>query len=138
MRQRTALALMGALILSACGAAVAEDDAASPPALGVCAPGVTDCVDTVVDDGGDDADGDEWDDTFGADAARDEAERQLGLTEDELDPSVRIGRVGDEHYMLTEDYVLGRITVELEADETGTYRVVVATVELPDGPETYS
>lgn len=40
--------------------------------------------------------------------------------------------------ILTEDYVLGRITVELDADTEGAFRAVTATVELPDGPETFT
>ncbi len=80
-----------------------------------------------------------WDDTAGDDEwvvqARDEARALLGTPEDELGADVRVGRRGSESMMLTEDYVLGRMTVELD-DAGAGYRVTAVTVELPDGPET--
>ena len=80
-----------------------------------------------------------WDDTAGDDAwvltARDDAHALLGAPEGELGAEVRISRRGAETMMLTEDYVLGRMTVELD-DAGDGYRVTSVTVELPDGPET--
>ena len=59
------------------------------------------------------------------------------MSESDLDDSeVRIARRGDEFFILTDDYVLGRSTVELDDDGNG-YRVVSVTVELPDQPETF-
>ena len=96
---------------------------------GMCAPGVTDCVDAELVEGlpADD---------FDADAAIQEARGVLGMHEEDLPEDVRISRRGDEELMLTEDYVLGRRTVQLEDDGSG-HRVVSVTVELPDGPETF-
>jgi ABC-type amino acid transport substrate-binding protein len=79
--------------------------------------------------------GDGWTDGFDVDAARDAASALLGMTESFLPDAVRVARRGGELMMLTEDYVLGRITVELDNDGDG-FRVTSATVELPDGPET--
>jgi hypothetical protein len=59
----------------------------------------------------------------------------LGLYEDDLAADVRIARRGSEQMALTEDYVLGRLTVELDEDGSA-YRVTSVTVELPAGPET--
>lgn len=101
---------------------------ANPPGLGMCAPDVTDCEDVVVVDGGDE---------FPVEQARQETQGLLGRYEDDLAPDVRIGRRGDELMALTEDYVLGRMTVELEDTDGDGFRVVAATVELPDGPETF-
>ncbi len=139
MRLRTALVLAaGAMLLAACGDAATNDSAAPPPAAGMCHVDTPDCVDTHVDEDGDvDAD-DAWGDEFDSEAAREEARAQIGLAEDELDPDIRVGRRGPEQFALTEDYVLGRITVELDEDDGGTYRVVAATVELPEGPETFT
>lgn len=133
-----ALAVAGALTLSACGGSAtaigdAEGDAA-PPAAGMCHESQPDCVDTVVDPEGE-APPDLADD-FDSDAALARGEALLGDPEGELASDVRIGRRGDETFALTEDYVLGRLTVELDDDGTGTYRVTSVVVELPDGPET--
>ena len=103
------------------------DDAAGPSA-GMCAPGVTDCVDAVVEPGGDE---------FPVEAAIEDAQALLGVDEGALPDDVRVSRRGDEQLPMTDDYVLGRRTVELEDDGSG-YRVVAVTVELPDGPETFS
>lgn len=122
--------LVGALLVTACGGAAATPaDTAAPPATGMCAPGVADCVDTVVEDGGDDE--------FDSEQARENARAQLGLAEAELAPDVRISRRGDEQMFLTEDYQLGRLTVELDPDPDGTFVVTKVTVELPEGPETF-
>lgn len=59
----------------------------------------------------------------------------LGTPEAGLDPTWRIGRRGDETFPLTEDYVVGRFTVELDDDGTGAFAVTGVTVELPgDAP----
>jgi len=73
---------------------------------------------------------------FDTDAAREEARAVLGMPEEDLPDDVRIARRGDESFLLTEDYVLGRLTVELDDDGDG-YRVTSVVVELPDGPETF-
>ncbi len=70
------------------------------------------------------------------DAAREEARAVLGMFEGDLPEDVRIARRGEESFMLTEDYVLGRRTVELDDDGDG-FRVTSVVVELPDGPETF-
>ena len=79
--------------------------------------------------------GDTPGDEFPVDQARDEAHGLLGLHEADLPSDVRIARKGAEQFALTEDYVLGRLTVELDNDGDG-FRVTSVTVELPDGPET--
>lgn len=130
-------ALVVSLLLSLFATACAGRDApVEAPAAGddggsmaVCAPEAPDCVDTVVSDDGSQ-------DEFDAEQARSDARALLGTPETELDGSVRVGRRGDEQMMLTEDYVLGRMTVELDERE-GEFRVTAVTVELPDGPETY-
>lgn len=68
--------------------------------------------------------------------SEDQARALLGLTEDELTDDIRIARDGDEQYVLTEDYVIGRMTVELDPDAEGVSRVVLVTVELEEGPLT--
>ncbi len=139
---RTALPTLlavGALALSACGgttSAVADgpDGDAAPPAAGACLEGTVDCVDTVVDPDGEVPP--DLGDEFDSDAALIAGEALLGDAEDELADDVRVGRRGEEQFALTEDYVLGRLTVELDDDGTGTYRVTAVVVELPEGPET--
>lgn len=113
-------------------------------AAGTCLEGTTDCQDTPMDPdqpvsgpGGDDISPADGDAAFPSDAARDEARELLGDPESELGSDVRVARRGEETFALTEDYVLGRITVELDLEE-GTYIVQSATVELPDGPETFT
>lgn len=117
------------------------------PAAGMCVEGVPDCVDTVVDpdgtvsspsDGGAVDPPSPGDEEYPSEAARERARAQLGTAEADLEPDIRIGRRGDEQMMVTEDYVLGRITVQLDDDGTGTFIVTEATVELPDGPETFT
>lgn len=142
-RIRTALvAAVLALLLVACGddtdsstdAGVGADPdpgSGAEPGVGVIDPdepveGRPDDTGTVPDD---------WED-FPVEQARETAQAVLGMFEADLDGDVRIARRGDEHFMLTEDYVLGRLTVDLDDDGHG-YRVVSVTVELPDGPETY-
>jgi len=129
------------------GEATSDPAAGGGAAAGMCVEGVPDCVDTVVDpdgavsspaDGGSVDAPDDGGDEYPSEAARERARQQLGKAEGELEPDIRIGRRGDEQMMLTEDYVLGRITVELDDDGTGTFVVTQATVELPDGPETFT
>lgn len=107
----------------------AHDDRS--PIAGACEPNTPDCQDTAEpgQTGGDDE--------FAADEARAEARAMVGTAEAELDEEVRVARRGAEEYMLTEDYVIGRFTVELDVDDSGVFRVTSVTVELPDGPETF-
>jgi hypothetical protein len=79
--------------------------------------------------------GDTPDDRYAIELARDQAHGLLGRYESDLPADVRVARRGTEHLALTEDYVLGRFTVELD-DEGDGYRVTSVTIELPDGPET--
>ncbi|MCB0968635.1 MAG: hypothetical protein KDB37_17520 [Ilumatobacter sp.] len=121
------------------------------PSAGMCAPDVTDCDDTGIGSGA--AGGtclvgsDSCDDTAapadgGDPDAVDEgafiraAEAVLGTNEAALPDDVRVARRGDEQFALTEDYVIGRITVDLDDTDGSGYRVVAATVELTDGPRT--
>ncbi len=76
-----------------------------------------------------------WED-FDVDAAVADAHGVLGMYERDLPGDVRISRRGEETFALTEDYVLGRRTVELDDLEGDGYRVTSVVVELPDGPET--
>jgi hypothetical protein len=102
-----------------------DDDAAS-----MCIEGSTDCDDTpTATDGGDP-------DAIDEGAIIEEANRLIGLAEDELDDSVRIGRRGDEYMILTEDYQIGRMTAELDPDDLGVMRVTSVIIELTDGPVT--
>ncbi|MBW3659028.1 MAG: hypothetical protein KY457_10355 [Actinobacteria bacterium] len=138
MERKTIAAFFAAAMLATgCGGASTADQAEQPTGGGdmaMCAPGVTDCVDTVVDDqGGDGAGTRPSDDTL-----RETAQSLLGTAEAELPEDVRIGRRGGEQMMLTEDYVVGRFTAELDDDGTGTFRVTSVTVELERGPETFS
>lgn len=127
-----------AMLATGCGAASSAGADGDVPAAGgdmaMCAPGVTDCEDVVVDDQGGDAAGTRPSD----DTLRETAQSLLGTAEGELAEDVRIGRRGGEQMMLTEDYVVGRYTVELDDDGTGTFRVTAVTVEMEDGPETFS
>ncbi len=138
MNRMTAAALfVTAVLASACGGAEAATDsgASEPtPALGICLEGATDCVDMVPGEATDDGGGDAIDE--GAILA--EAEALLGVTEDEAlaRSDVRLGRHGDEHLAVTDDYVIGRMTVATDDDGTGTYHVVEVTVELTEGPHT--
>jgi hypothetical protein len=122
-RLRPAAALAAfAILLGSCAAADAVDLPPDEPVTG--AP----------DDGGavDPAPADE----YPTDQVREEARGLLGMHEEDLPEDVRIRRRGDEEFALTEDYVLGRSTVELDDDGSGP-RVMSVTVELPDGPETF-
>lgn len=107
-----------------------DEPVASPPLAGACHESEPDCVDTV-----DPGDGDA---TFDPIAARTAAEALVGTPESELSADVRVARRGDETFALTEDYVLGRMTVELDADGDGVFRVTEVVVELPEGPATFA
>jgi len=130
-----AACLVGDIECYETGAPIAVDE----PSSGMCARDVTDCDDTSVGndrclpeavDCVDTVGGVEWSD----DAAREQAQGLLGRGESDLDADVRIARRGAETMALTEDYVVGRITVELDDTDGSGERVVTATVELPDGP----
>jgi hypothetical protein len=120
-----AAAAAAALLLSACGTAFAGGSGDTP--------------DNDTPDNGSVVDPDDGDagDEFPTDQAREEARGYLGMDEGDLPEEVRISRRGDETFMLTEDYVLGRATVELDDLDGDGFRVVSVTVELPDGPETF-
>jgi hypothetical protein len=143
MKQRTVLsAVVGLLVVvaAACGNAAASTDSdeasngtGGGPAAGMCHVDAPDCVDTGVGGEGPIDAGDD----FPTDSARQEARGVLGMNEGDLPDDVRVSRRGDEQMMLTEDYVLGRRTVELDDLEGKGYRVVSVRVELPDGPETF-
>lgn len=130
----TAAALSASLFLAACGASASADDAADDavtgPSAGMCAPEMPDCVDTVTDPASSDLD------PRDSEFSRENARGLLGVAEENLPADVRIGRRGEEHLMLTEDYVIGRMTVALDPDADGTFRVTAVTVELEGGPET--
>lgn len=108
------------------------DAAEEPPSAGMCAPEMTDCDDTGILDGS--ADGDVYD----SEAAVAQAQELLGRSQDELGPDVRIARQGEEWMMLTEDYRIGRMTVELDLDDMDRWIVTSVTVELPDAPQTFT
>ncbi|HVM18972.1 MAG TPA: hypothetical protein VM307_03325 [Egibacteraceae bacterium] len=112
-------------------APVADD---ADPAAGICAADQPDCVDTPqLND-----DEPVAVDQTGIKQFRRDARFYLGRPQTELSEFVRIGRIDDEHMMLTEDYRIGRITVELDTLDGADAPVVTsATVELPDGPETF-
>ncbi len=66
----------------------------------------------------------------------DNAASWLGTPEPGLDPTWRIARRGEEQFALTEDFVVGRFTVELDDDGTGAFAITAVTVELPGGART--
>ena len=91
------------------------------PAGATCIVGTVDC---------NDADLGQADNDEGA------ARSLLGVAKHDLADDVRIARIDDETFALTDDYVIGRTTVELERDGNHVPRVVKVTVELEDGPIT--
>lgn len=126
MRTRPALLALFiaiSLLLAACGDDTTADRDPDPIVPG----------DTGTDDDGSEPGAD---DEFPTDSVREDARGVLGMYESDLPEEVRVRRRGDEQFMLTEDYVLGRLTVDLDDDGDG-YRVMSVTVELPDGPETF-
>ncbi len=137
--KRALIVAVGVVLALGIGAAVvaaatADDGDNGGPALPVEPDGgIGDSPMPVEPDGGI---GDTPGDEFPVDEARNEAHGLLGRYEDDLPAEVRIGRRGSEHFALTEDYELGRFTVDLDDDGDG-YRVTSVTVELPDGPETF-
>jgi hypothetical protein len=111
-----------------------QADSGDDPAAGICPQDQPACIDTpqLYDD-----EPVTIDDT-GIEQLRRDARFYLGKSQGELHELVRIGRIGDEHLALTEDYQVGRITVELDdVAGSGTPVVTSATVELPGGPETF-
>ena len=134
---RAALALLAAASLVACGD---DDDTvtsnADTPAgstgdvASACMEGAEDCDDTPDATASDD-------DAIDEHAVIEKAKALVGTPEDELDADVRIARRGEETFALTEDYVIGRMTVELDPDDAGVYRVVKVVVELTEGPMTF-
>ena len=135
-------AVMMAMGLAACGTAAdgagppGSDPAGSDadPAVSMCAQDEPDCIDTPQLTNEEPVAIDET----GIEQLRRDARFYLGAQEDELNELVRVRRIDDEHMALTEDYQIGRITVELDdRDGDGTPVVTSATVELPDGPETF-
>lgn len=135
------MAVLAAMGLAACGTANGAVPAESDPvgsgadsAAAMCSQDEPDCIDTpqLADD-----EPVAIDET-GIEQLRRDARFYLGAKKDELNELVRIGRIDDEHMALTDDYQVGRITVELD-DLRGDGMPVVtsATVELPDGPETF-
>lgn len=118
------------LALAACGD---DDQSVTTPG----APGDGGAVSTTVDPGASTDDPGDGGDVFPTDTARETARGYLGMYEDDLPPEVRVARRGEEEFALTEDYRLGRVTVELDDTDGDGYRVTRVVVELPDGPETY-
>ncbi len=122
------------ILVAACGGAAdatsAEpDQPTAPPVAGMCAQDHPDCVDTVVEDVDPDA--------LDEGAMIRDAQSLLGQSEAEVleqRADVRVGRHGDEEMMLTQDHVIGRMTIATEDDGTGTFRIVEVTLELTDGP----
>ena len=128
--------------VAACGTAAAGSaPAGSDPVgsrtdstAGMCMQGQPDCVDTPQLDNAQPLPIDET----GIEQLRRDAQFYLGTRQDELNEFIRVGRINEEHMALTDDYQIGRITVELDdRDGDGTAVVTSATVELPDGPETF-
>lgn len=108
------------------------------PAAGACPEDDPDCY----EDGTEATPGPSSDESGEVDSADDEILRQeaqalLGQSQADLPADVRIARIGDESFMLTEDYVIGRKTVELDDTDGSGLRVVSVTVELDGGPKTF-
>ena len=143
---RTHLAVAASLLLTvalaACGASSGDNQAVSAPseggaggAAGMCLEGAEDCIDTpqllseepvAIDE-------------TGLKQFRRDAKYYLGRPQNELTELIRIARIDGEQFALTEDYQVGRITVELDdVEDNGTPIVTSATVELPEGPETFT
>ena len=147
-RTRALFASVGIVIAVGIGTAVvvaAGDDADSPPIPVEPDGGIGDTPIPVEPDGGIgdtpipvEPDGGIGDtpDQFSVEEARDDAHGLLGRYERDRPDDVRVGRRGDEQYALTEDYVIGRLTVELDDDGDG-YRVTSVIVELPESTETF-
>ena len=139
-----AAAMIITLGLAACGPQSAGDTPVAAPAggdgatgggaAGTCVEGASDCVDTPQLASDQPVQIDET----GIKQFRRDAKFYLGKGRDELNETIRIARIDAEQFMLTEDYRVGRITVELDTVEVGAQPIVTAaTVELPDGPVTF-
>ena len=74
----------------------------------------------------------------GAPADNDEgaARSLLGVAKEDLGPDVRIARIDDETFMLTQDHVPGRLTVELDTDADGVARGTAVTMETEESSVT--
>lgn len=118
------------LVLAACGTGQAQPADGGDAAGAACLVGDDTCYETGAEGNGDQ-------DAFDAETVRQEAHGVLGMYEKDLPESVRVARRGAEQLALTEDYVLGRLTVELDDTDGSGFRVTTVTVELPDGPETF-
>jgi hypothetical protein len=147
-RTKALVAGIGVVIALGIGTAVAvaaDDDGGGTPIPVEPDGGIGDTPMPVEPDGGigdtpipvepDGGIGDTPHDEFPVDQALDDAHGLVGRYEADLPAGVRIARKGAEQFALTEDYVLGRLTVELDDDGDG-FRVTSVTVELPDGPQT--
>jgi hypothetical protein len=129
----TALSSIGVLLLTACGGADAPEAAPEGPAE--VTESADDCEITEEDDTCDDtAPQDHDEDDAGEHATMlADAARLVGMPEHELPADVRIARRGDEEFPVTFDHVLGRRTVELDQDATGTYVVTSLVLEQEGG-----
>lgn len=142
--KRLTLALAGIALVGATAFGVLEAMGDDVPADGAtCLVGTVDCADA--DLGGDtpvledEADsGDDRVDGELLDTIEQEAHGLLGMFERDLPADVRIGRRGTEQVALTEDHVVGRLTVGLEDTDGSGLRVVDVTAELPNGTATYT
>ena len=131
---RAAVVLLTVIALAACGdddeTVNSNADAPSDGAAGACLEGSEDCDDTPSTSDGDD-------DAVDEHALIEEAKALVGTAEDDVADDVRIGRRGDESFALTDDYVIGRMTVELDPDDSDTMRVTKVVLELTEGPMTF-
>jgi hypothetical protein len=108
--------VLAALGLTALLAACDPTDVPMNPAAGAtCIVGATDCDDM----------------SFGHTPDEADAAALLGVAQSELGDDVRIARIDDETFPLTEDYRIGRLTVEISNGH-----VVQVTLEAEDGPVT--
>ena len=134
----TVVGVVLAMGLVACGTPAGSDAAVgsgtTDAAAGACPMDNPECVDTPQLNDDDPVPVDET----GIKQLRRDAKFYLGRPQSELNEQIRIARVDDEQMMLTEDYRIGRITVELDTNDEGTPVVTSSTVELPDGPETFT
>ena len=138
MSRRLVTLWFAALLLGgACGTSGGDSEGEGAPPTndrsdgGICSPEVTEGCDPIPSDDGGEGD------VFPTEQARQEAQGLLGMNESDLPADVRIGRRGEEVMALTEDYKLGRRTVELDDSDGTGFRVFSVTVELPDGPEDF-
>lgn len=130
-----------AMALTGCGAQAGDDAVASAPSdpgaggvAAMCAQDQPDCVDTPQLASDEPVAIDET----AVEQFRRDAKYYLGRPRDEVPELIRIARIDDDDFAVTDDYQVGRITVELDdVDGDGNPVVTSATVELPDGPETF-